>query len=87
MREVREHHTAGVDFKLHPRRISKSLDDFKAEHETISQLAMQVWLWLESRRLNQPFSSAHNYAFSDGREMSRHAGVAKCFVKYEDVWR
>jgi hypothetical protein len=58
------HHAAGVEFKLHPQRISKSLAEFRAEHEIISRLAMQVWLWLESRRLNQSFSSARDYAFS-----------------------
>jgi rhamnosyltransferase len=63
MDDVRQHHAAGVDFKLHPRRISKSLAEFRTEHTSIAQLAMQVWLWLESRRLNQPFSSTHDYAF------------------------
>ncbi|HEX4265667.1 MAG TPA: hypothetical protein VH597_15130, partial [Verrucomicrobiae bacterium] len=62
--EVQQHHAAGVDFKLHPRRILKSAAEFRAEHETISRLAQRVWLWLESRRLNQRFSSAHDYAFS-----------------------
>jgi rhamnosyltransferase len=67
--EVQRHHAAGVDFKLHPRRIAKSLAEFQAEHEAISRLANQVWLWLESRRLGRAFSSAHDYAFSR---------VAKC---------
>jgi hypothetical protein len=62
--EVQQHHAAGVDFKLHPRRISKPLAEFRAEHEIISRLAQRVWLWLESRRLNQRFSTAHDYAFS-----------------------
>jgi hypothetical protein len=62
--EVQRHHAAGTDFKLHPRRILKSPAEFRLEHETISRLAQRVWLWLESRRLNQRFSSAHDYAFS-----------------------
>jgi rhamnosyltransferase len=67
--DVRRHHAAGVEFKLHPRRISKSLAEFQAEHESISRLAREVWLWLESRRLQREFSSAHEYAFDK---------VAKC---------
>ncbi|HWD94266.1 MAG TPA: glycosyltransferase family 2 protein [Verrucomicrobiae bacterium] len=63
-REVQRHHAEGVDFKLHPRRILKSPEEFRAEHETVSRLAQRVWLWLESRRLNHRFSSAHEYAFS-----------------------
>jgi rhamnosyltransferase len=64
LREVQSHHDAGVRFKLRPGRISKPVPEFQAEHEIISNLALQVWLWLESRRLDRPFSSAHGYAFS-----------------------
>jgi len=63
-REIQKHHARGVEFKLHPRRISKSPQEFRDEHETISRLALQLWLWLESRRLNQTFSSARDYALS-----------------------
>jgi rhamnosyltransferase len=69
MEEVRRHHRAGVDFKLHPRRISKSAPEFREEHDAIAHRALQVWLWLESRRLRRPFYSAHDYTFSS---------VAKC---------
>jgi rhamnosyltransferase len=65
LEEVREHHMAGVDFKLHPGQISKSLADFQAEHTSIARLALQVWLWLESRRLNRSFESARDYALSN----------------------
>lgn len=61
---VQEHHAAGVEFKLHPRRIAKSLQEFTAEHHEISELARQLWLWVEARRLGRLFSSAHDYAFS-----------------------
>jgi rhamnosyltransferase len=64
MVDVRRHHAVGVQFKLHPQRISMSVDAFKAEHDAVSNLAREVWLWLESRRLNQTFLSAHDYAFS-----------------------
>jgi rhamnosyltransferase len=76
MQEVQRHHHAGVDFKLHPRRISKSPPEFREEHEALARLALQVWLWLESRRLGRPFPSAHDYAFSS---------VAKC--PGMSVWR
>jgi len=66
--EVRRHHTAGIEFKLHPRRILKSRAEFQAEHQEISRLANQVWLWLESRRLSQTFSSGRDYAFTSGEK-------------------
>jgi len=76
MEKVRKYHAAGIDFKLHPRQISKPSADFQADHAFISSFAIQVWLWLESRRLNRTFSSAHDYAFS---------GVEKCGGM--PVWR
>jgi hypothetical protein len=63
------YHSVGVDFKLHPRQILKSLEEFQQEHQELSALALKIWLWLENRRLNQQFSSAHDYAFSP---------IAKC---------
>ncbi len=63
--EVRRHHAVGVEFKLHPRRIAKSLEEFQVEHEALSRLANQVWLWLESMRLGQQFSSVREYALSE----------------------
>ena len=61
--EARRHHVAGIDFKLHPQRFLKPLAEFQAEHEIVSRVAMELWLWLESRRLNQAFSSPCDYAF------------------------
>ncbi len=61
---VRHHHALGVDFKLHPERVSKSKREFAVMHQEISELTRQVWLWLESRRLAQTFSTARDYAFS-----------------------
>lgn len=74
--EVRRHHTAGAQFKLHPQRIAMPLEAFRAEHEAVSNLARHVWLWLEGLRLQQTFSSVHEYAFS---------GIAKCAGS--PVWR
>ena len=67
--DVKRHHAAGVQFKLHPQRISIAVDAFKAEHEEVSNLGRRVWLWLEGRRLQQTFSSEYEYALS---------GVKKC---------
>jgi rhamnosyltransferase len=74
--EVKGHHAAGVQFKLNPQQISMPVDAFQAEHKAVSNLAQQVWLWLESRRLHREFSSTHEYAFSN---------VKKCAGS--PVWR
>jgi hypothetical protein len=62
--ECRQHHRRGVEFKLHPRRFVKSLDEFRLEHREISAFARQLWLWLESRRLNESFASVDDYVAS-----------------------
>jgi hypothetical protein len=66
--EVKRHHANGVDFKLHPQRIRKSHRQFITEQVEISSLARQLWLWLESRRLGERFSTARDYAFSARRK-------------------
>lgn len=83
---VRHHHAAGVEFKIHPQRISKSIENFRAEHQEISKLANQVWLWLESNRLGRSFGSVREYAMCDickcgdalGRQFSQ--AVARNFL-------
>jgi hypothetical protein len=62
--QVRLHHSRGLEFKLHPRRGGASLATLKRECEDLVALGLQLWLWLESRRLGQPFASARAYALS-----------------------
>jgi hypothetical protein len=64
LEQLLEHHAAGVEFKLHPQRLFKSAEAFAREHAQFCALASQLWLWLESRRLEYPFSSARDYAMS-----------------------
>jgi hypothetical protein len=62
LREIREQHAIGVDFKLHPQAIQKPLAQFAADHRELSSLASQLWLWVESRRLGEAFDSVQQYA-------------------------
>jgi len=66
---VKAHHKAGVEFKLLPRQISKPIAQFEQERRDLGALALQVWLWLENRRLGCNFESVRDYAFH---------GPAKC---------
>ncbi|HEY3913950.1 MAG TPA: hypothetical protein VGN61_05640 [Verrucomicrobiae bacterium] len=72
--KIQAHHAGGLVFKLHPRPAQKSRADFVREHREISLLAAEVWLWLESRRLNRRFESARDYALSE--EEKRLGGAA-----------
>ena len=62
---VQADHHAGLAFKLHPRLAFKSHDALRAEHQRLKASALQLWLWLEGRRLEQRFASASDYALSD----------------------
>jgi hypothetical protein len=62
LEQVCRHHAAGVEFKLHPQQISKPIAEFEHERAQLAALALQVWLWLESRRLRHSFNSIREYA-------------------------
>lgn len=51
------HHSSGVRFKLHPAGFTKSAQEFLREHDDLAALALEIWLWVESRRRNRPISS------------------------------
>jgi hypothetical protein len=59
-----QHHAMGLEFKLHPVRTGSSAMELQFQHNAISRLALELWLWLESRRLGDSFPGAREYAFS-----------------------
>jgi hypothetical protein len=61
---VREHHAAGVEFKLRPYRSSLSREALQEHFYEASSLALGAWLWLENRRLGCEFRTAADYASS-----------------------
>lgn len=63
--EVRKHHAAGMEFKLHPRREQRAARQFNLDQLALSDLARQIWLWVENRRLGQKFGSIREYALSE----------------------
>ncbi len=61
---VRQHHAAGVEFKLYPERSVAARDALQTSHAAVTALAGQIWRWLEGERLHQEFPSARAYAES-----------------------
>jgi hypothetical protein len=59
-----EHHDRGVEFKLHPQMRAGSVTDFQPQLDELKDLGGKLWLWLESRRLQQTFTSIEDYVFS-----------------------
>ncbi|HXT42232.1 MAG TPA: hypothetical protein VN887_19650, partial [Candidatus Angelobacter sp.] len=62
--EVQRHHLSGVSFKLHPHRSDESHSALVKKHGELSAFALQLWLWLESRRLGCRFFDSRDYACS-----------------------
>jgi len=60
--EVRRRHKTGFQFKLHPQQICKTATEFERDCQELRALALQVWLWVENRRLGCNFNSANVYA-------------------------
>lgn len=63
--ELVRHHATGVEFKLHPARSTESREALAERHAELSALGQNLWLSLESRRLDARFNSTRDYAFSD----------------------
>jgi hypothetical protein len=75
---VRQHHAAGVHFKLHPERSTATREQLSAAHAPVKELARQVWLWIEQQRMCTRFESPRDYAASDlnkCRETGRRRNV------------
>jgi hypothetical protein len=61
---VLKHHAYGVAFKLHPFRAHNPIDEFRAEHREVTELALMEWLSIENRRLNANFVTLRDYSLS-----------------------
>lgn len=59
--ELLAHHASGVAFKLHPHRSTKTRDELITELSALSQLARNIFLQLESRRLAIKLSAPVDY--------------------------
>jgi hypothetical protein len=62
--EVLKRHSAGVSFKLRPHRATLSCPTLQAHLHELSKLALEVWLWLENRRLGAQFGTSTDYVLS-----------------------
>ena len=72
-REIQSLHARGVKFKLHPTSDWGNRSELEREHARVSKLASRVWLWLESRRLGQCFTSVQEYALSNADKCEEKA--------------
>ena len=62
--QIRCHHSLGVEFKFHPQRRNGDASSFRPMHQELLNIGRELWLWLESRRLETEFTSPRDYATS-----------------------
>ncbi len=66
--KIRQQYQLAVDFKLHPCRVGNAINPLRSAHRETAALALKIWLWLESKRLQFNFNSPHEYAFHAGQK-------------------
>ena len=78
--ELTRHHAQGVEFKLHPTRSTESRADLAARHAELKTIGQKVWLWLESKRLKENFTSARDYGCSAAHKCPETSSLRNRFV-------
>ncbi len=78
--EIPPHHQAGVSFKLHPQRSARTLEEHKRAHAEVSALSLEIWLWVESRRLGGSFAAPVDYAFASVNKCSETTPWRNCLL-------
>ena len=85
--EVQRHHAIGVDFKLHPYRSTEPREELVRDHQAVSTLARQVWLWYESHRLSAPFASVRDYAASEANKCPETGALKNLLINVKEFGR
>jgi hypothetical protein len=85
--EVQRNHEIGVEFKLHPYRSDESREELTRDHQAVSALARQVWLWFESHRLSAPFTSVHEYVTSDTNKCPETRALKNLLINLKEFGR
>jgi hypothetical protein len=80
LRSLLEHHAVGVAFKLLPERSAAPRGVLVVQHREVCRLALQTWLWLESRRLHRHFHSAADYVACPANKWPEAAGPRNLLV-------
>jgi len=79
LNEVQRAHDRGPEFKLHPTQKPVARQPLLDALLRASELARQVWLWLESRRLGEQFRTISEYSLWTGNR-SPEVPSSRAFV-------
>lgn len=85
--EVLRRHASGLEFKLHPERSAAGRDDLAAAHRPVMDLAAEVWLWIEKRRLQHRFDSIREYLDWRGAKWPESSGPRNILLNAKALGR
>jgi hypothetical protein len=78
--EIKKLHTEAMEFKLHPSRSSDAAHDFELAYRELSRICSELWLWLESIRLQQPFFTARDYSLYRASKCPESSAWRNCLL-------
>lgn len=78
--EIKKLHAEAIKFKLHPCRSSDAAHDFEAAYRELSRLCSDLWLWLESIRLQEPFFTAREYSLYPANKCPESSAWRNCLL-------
>jgi hypothetical protein len=85
--EIMHWHQQGVDFKLCPRHRQPGLPALKEQHRELVRRWLEVFLWLESRRLGRPLTRPDDYVGFPGRLFPHESVVRHLLLHLRDRLR
>jgi hypothetical protein len=80
--EIQKLHAEGMGFKLCPYRSSGAGDQFEFAYRELSRLCSELWLWLESIRLQEPFFTARDYALYPTNKCPESSAWRNCLLNF-----
>lgn len=80
MKKARAHHEKGVRFKLHPEHNRLSRAEIEKLHREIGDLAGEVWLGIERKRLKGNYRDAREYGVSGANKCPETWGARNRLV-------
>jgi len=75
-------HEQGVHFKLHPTRTDRSRQELEAELNFLKDVARDLWLRLESRRLSACFPSIESYSVDSSEKCPEIKGIKNRLINF-----
>ena len=85
--QIRKWHAAAVDFKFHPRHENPPVEILRERQRELTAVWSEVFLWVESRRLQRAFRDAGDYAAWQGRLFPEFPRVRNFLLHLRDRLR